>query len=759
MDYESNSEKSDNTALSRAVSEEQRFVDIAYAALDQQQRYYQEKLDRVREQGGSGTPGARSERDSFAAHYEENLLRLRNVENRLVLGRLDSLSQKVTHIGRLTLRDENQQILLTDWRAPQSEPFYQATAAEPGKVVRRRHIQLRFRKVTNIEDELLISEAGNDSDLNLTGEGALFAAMGKARDGKMGDIVATIQAEQDRIIRSSDKGILVVQGGPGTGKTAVALHRAAYLLYTHRERFARSGVLIVGPSHSFLRYIDQVLPSLGESDVVSTTLEDLLPFVSATAEESKECEEIKGRLVWSTIIKRAVTTILQRPLSIEQTIVISGKKLKLTPRDVQHAQQRAHRSGKPHNQARDIYARYLVNVLAEQLAQAQHTTVTESDWLIADVAGDPDARRLINLHWLPTSPQWLLEHIFKWPQLLKQVAPELNNYEREVLQRQPGDGFTKADIPLLDEISELVGDFYTDDQRQHLAQQDAENTRLSQYMEQTMSSMGLGGGIVNSGHLAQRWADAGSSDTLADRAASDRSWTYGHVVVDEAQELSPMQWRMLGRRNPSRSMTIVGDLDQRPEGAPAGGWEKALGQLAENHRVERLTVSYRTPASILNRASIAMKSAGFPVRPIRAARDLPNSFEFVESTHDSIATDLEKIINREVAALNEKYGEGLGTIAVISSVSQRSDLANQFQNVTHSIADTIDVKGTDITGRIHLVDARIAKGLEYDVVILLEPNDILDDGPGDLYVAMTRTTSKLIAVSTKVPMAGFVPKP
>ncbi|MFC5369912.1 HelD family protein [Arcanobacterium bovis] len=749
MTHESHSDSTENSALTRAISEEQRFVDRAFIALDEQREYYTAQLKKVRSQGGTGTPGARSERDSFAAHYEENLTKLRNVENRLVLGRLDSKPEKVTHIGRLTLRDENQQIILTDWRAPQSEPFYQATAAQPGDVVRRRHIQLRFRDVTNVEDELLSADSSHDSDLNLTGEGALFAAMSKARDGKMGDIVATIQAEQDQIIRSSAKGVLVVQGGPGTGKTAVALHRAAYLLYTHRERLSHSGVLIVGPSHSFLRYIDQVLPSLGESDVVSTTIEDLLPFVRATEEETEDIAEIKGRLIWAKIVERAVRQILQRPLERPTTVVISGKKLQITPKDVHTAQQKAHRSGKPHNEARDIYAKYLVNTLAEQLAAAQHTTVTDSDWLVTDVASDPDARRIINLHWLPASPQWILEHILKWPQLLEQLAPELTTRERGLLRRLPGSGFTPADIPILDEFAEHLGEFLTDEQRRKRDDAQLQDRNLSQYVEHTMSTLDLGSGIVNAEHMAQRWGTSDTFGTLAERAARDRSWTFGHIVVDEAQELSPMQWRMLARRNPSRSMTIVGDLDQRPAGAPDGGWPAALGKLAENHRVAMLTISYRTPATILNQATKAMAAAGHPVRQVRAARDLPNSYIEISAPEREFSSVLVSTIAEESRKLDEKFGTGLGTIAVITPLARRADVGEILLKSGKIPPEMIDIDAAGQNRRIQIVDARIAKGLEYDVVILVEPKEILADGPGDLYVAMTRATSALFCLSTE----------
>lgn len=729
------------SAIERAIDEEQSFVDVAYRALDRQRDYYTEQLARVRAQGGAGTPGAVSERDSFATHYEDNLIRLRNVENRLVMGRIDHESGQITHIGRMTLRDDDQTILLTDWRAPQSEPFYQATAAQPGDIVRRRHIQTRFRDVTGVEDELL-SQAVDSSDLNLTGEGALMAAMSEARDGKMGDIVATIQAEQDRIIRADAGGILVVQGGPGTGKTAVALHRAAYLLYTHRERLSRSGVLIIGPSPVFLRYIDQVLPSLGESDVVSTTIEDLVPGVSVTAAEAPEVAAIKGREIWAEFAKRAVRRIVQKPLEQPVSFKINGKTVRLTPEMVEDAQRRARRSGKPHNQARDVYARRLVLTLAEQLAQAFETSVEDSDWLISDVAGSIDARREINLHWLPTSANTLLERIYHWPELLELIAPELPAHERALLRRERGSGLTAADIPIVDELAEYLGEFASDAQRHQRAAQESEERQLSEYVTQTMDAMGLGGGIVNTDMMTERVAQSHSGDTLAERAAADRSWTYGHVVVDEAQELSPMQWRMISRRNPAKSMTIVGDLDQRPAGAPDGGWDEALGALSDFHRVEELTISYRTPATALERARDVMEAAGYDVGRTLPARDLENSYTVTQGGTDELIS----LVTAAARELDDDFGHGRGSIAVITPKSLHETVGQTLSEAGDLSDWTLDRTGSEISARIHVLTAGMSKGLEYDVVVLVEPGEILADGPGDLYVAMTRPTRRLDVV-------------
>lgn len=734
------------SAGEKALAEEQAFVDTAYSSLDAQRAYYTSQLSRIRAQGGRGTPGQVSERDSFATHYEDNLLRLRNVENRLVLGRLDHIDGHSNHIGRTTLRGADDRIILTDWRAPQSEPFYQATAAQPGTVVRRRHIQTRFREVTGVEDELLANVSGS-SDLTLTGEGALMAAMSKARDGKMGDIVATIQSEQDRIIRSDINSVMVVQGGPGTGKTAVALHRAAYLLYTYRERLARSGVLVVGPSSAFLRYIDQVLPALGESDVVSTTIEDMLPGVRATGVDDPAVAELKGRTMWATFAERAIKRIVQKPLRQTVTITVNGKDLVLTPAMVEAAQRKARRSHQPHNQARDIYARTLVDELAGQLAAAQKLSLEDNAFLYEDITESVDARREINLRWLPSAATTLLERIYHYPELLARIAPELSERERAMLRRERGSAFTRADIAILDELAEHLGEFSTDLQRAASAARESDRRRHDDYVADTMRAMGLGGGIVNAEAMSARLYGDFSNATLSERAASDRTWTYGHVVVDEAQELSPMQWRMIARRNPAKSMTIVGDLDQRPGGSPRGGWREALGALADFHTVHELTISYRTPASVLDRAQETMDEIGFPVRPVRAVRDLADAYAELTTSPAQLNDTLISSIADECSSLDAEYGANLGTLAVITPATINEHVASLVAGANNLTRWSFNASGTDVSARIHVIDPRTSKGLEFDAVVLVDPDAIAAGGPGDLYVAMTRATRRMVVVT------------
>jgi DNA helicase IV len=276
----------DPTAVhDRELAAEQAYVDELYTRLDEARTRAADALDDVRRAPTAGTPGSRSERDAFAELHSERLSALRAVEDRLCFGRLDLHDGDRRYVGRIGLHDDEGAQLLVDWRAPAAEAFYRATAAQPGDVVRRRHLSTRGRYVVGVEDDVLDLEAFEQSGADaqaVTGDGALMLALDAHRTGRMRDIVATIQAEQDRIIRSPLQGVLVVEGGPGTGKTAVALHRAAFLLYAHRERIAKSGVLLVGPSPVFLRYVEQVLPSLGETGVLLRTASELFPGVSAT---------------------------------------------------------------------------------------------------------------------------------------------------------------------------------------------------------------------------------------------------------------------------------------------------------------------------------------------------------------------------------------------------------------------------------------------------------------------------------------------
>jgi len=727
------------------LASEQVVVDEVYERLDVLRQHARQRLAQTRRARTGGTPQNRSERDSFATMYEDRLAQLESVEDRLVFGRLDLVDGQRRYVGRIGLTDAEHNPLLTDWRAPAAEPFYRATAARPDGVARRRHLVTRGRRVTGIEDDVLdIDVVESRDDLtHLTGEGALLAALAAGRTGKMHDIVATIQAEQDEIVRSDLSGALVVQGGPGTGKTAVALHRAAYLLYAHRAILERSGVLVVGPSDDFLRYIDQVLPSLGETGVLATTIADLVPGVRARGEESAEVAEIKGRAVWARIIERAVRQRQRVPAAPEE-ISIDGRTVVVRPSDVRAAIARARRSHRPHNQARVTFVREMLSRLAAQYAEQLAFPVPpdERGDIIEDLRTTREVRIALNLAWMPLTPQGLVEDLFAKPYRLEAAAPELSPRERELLERPKGSPWTPADVPLLDEAAELLGE---DDQAAKArAQQDAE--QLAQEVEYARSVLesSSASAFVSAEQLAERFAQRGPNLTTAERAAADRSWTYGHVIVDEAQELSPMDWRAVLRRVPTRSLTIVGDLAQTAaRGVPATWAERLDPVLSTSWRLAELTISYRTPATITEAAMRVARRAGLAPSPLTSARDVEDAI-LLSRSPEPLAAAREHVAE----ALAELAGGEAGRVGVVVPETW----LERAREALAELARRDERSGEPI---LSVLTARQSKGLEFDVVVLLEPTEILAESPGNLYVAMTRPTRQLrVAHAAELP-PGF----
>ena len=783
----------------REIAAEQEVVDLAYGELDRRLAEAKRFLAATQARGGGGTHQSRGERDAYAAHYANLISSLEGVEDRLVFGRMDSGADAAAeqgparsdpvagsgrrhYVGRTGLQDAQHREVVLDWRAPLARAFYQATASDPMGIVRRRHIQTRARTVLGVEDELIdvsglgaptdrTAEPGGAVSTGLQGEGALIAAMSTARDGRMGDIVATIQAEQDRVVTSDGTGVLVVQGGPGTGKTAVALHRVAYLFYSERTRLERSGVLLVGPSRTFLRYVEQVLPSLGETGVVSTTLADLVPGVRARGAEPAETAEVKSRAVWATILRRAVRD-LQRVPDSPRPITVDGTRLELRPADVHEAVVRARRSGRPHNLARETFVLWLLERLTDQLASATSRDASDPDtraWIREDIRTARDARREINLCWMPTTPVGLLERLWARPALLERLAPELEARERALLQRAAGAEPTPADVPLIDELAELLGP--SEDAQAHRARLQARrHEELVAYAAQAIESQELGGGVVDAEMLADRVEAPGPSLTLAERARADRTWTYGHIVVDEAQELGAMAWRALARRCPVRSFTVVGDLTQYSGPSAPRSWADALAALGtrpdprEGGRaaspastplhLEALTVCYRTPATIMAAAQEAVTALGRPPAfPVSSVRDLPDCLRVDDLSRERLQDEDEEVwaralreaVHEESAALDRAVGADEGRIAVITP---RADDDAAALAADPRLAGALEAPDGDVLrSRLVVMSPRMSKGLEFDVVVLVDPAVVGRTSPGDLYVAMTRPTRRLRMVS------------
>lgn len=738
---------SDSARATTPVAEEQDFVDRAYSRLDQLRSQYREQRQKIDANHGVGNAQGWTERDALATHFAELSSRLDNVEERLVFGRLDMKDHATHYIGRISLLDEHSSPLLVDWRAPISAPFYQATAQEPLGVVRRRHIATRARTVTSVEDELLDVDQAQHQGLTLQGEGALMSALSSARSGRMGDIVATIQGEQDRVIRASDRGILVVQGGPGTGKTAVALHRAAYLLYTQREKLERSGVLIIGPSRTFLRYIEQVLPSLGESGVVQMTIGDIVPGLSAQDDDPVDITAIKGRAAFSRILREAVRLIPRLP-DRDQVLQVWNRRVTLRIKDVQEALSRARRSGRPHNVARESFAMGLMELLAGRLiveaGDASSTADIDPDDLrtwMSEIRDSVDARRAINLAWMPTQAPTFLRKLWSRPDLLAQAnrkaGTPLSLEDLSLLYRAQDEPLTISDIPLIDELEELLGTLDLASAQKRRAEEQREKEERERANE-ALKATGLGGGIVTADMLMRQTQEAPSLRPLAERARADRSWTYGHIVIDEAQDLSPMAWRCLLRRCPSRSMTVVGDLDQKRGHRRPNSWKQALGPAARAFSEEFvLSISYRTPRALTRIAQAVMAQHGTPVLyPMEAVRDVPDCYQVSHTHKDTLKECVSQVVSTMEERLDHEEGEGKGRICVIVPDAQA-----QLWHADESGASALDQ-------RVSYLTAAGSKGLEFDSVVVVEPGAILAQGSGDLFVALTRATHDLHAVTT-----------
>ena len=767
------------------ISREQEYVARLYERVDALREQASARLAlALREDGG--TPQSRLDRDAAITRYAGQLTRLDAAENGVCFGRLDLGSGECLHIGRIGLRDEPGagEPLLLDWRAPAARAFYLATAAAPHGVRRRRHIVMRGRRVTGLDDEVL-DRAELVGGSGLTGEAALLAAVEATRTGRMNDIVGTLQAEQDAIIRSAPSGILVVQGGPGTGKTAVALHRAAYLLYTHRH-LAKRGVLVVGPSATFLGYISQVLPGLGETNVLLRTVGELFPGVVADRGESRLEEEVKGRAMMAGVLARAVR---DRQAAGPPEFEFAGETLRLDAAVVREAARRARAARLPHNGARPLFQRQVVAALAEQYAArgrelAERLEADVSDVLAeasaaieADLAAiplivgsaedeqpdlavvrrelwaDSGVRARLDDLWPALTPGRLLEELFADPARLAAAAPALTAAERAALLREPG-GWSAADVPLLDEAAELLGR----DERAGRARSAREHAQRIAYAQGVLDIAAgssdeevTAAAFLDAAALAARH-EAPDYRTLAERAAADRTWTFGHVIVDEAQELSEMAWRLLARRCPTRSMTIVGDVAQTGSAAGTTSWERVLQPLAgDRWRLARLTVNYRTPAEVMAAAAglLAAIDPGQP--PPQSVRQAGVPPWRMATTRDALPATLAEVTAAEAGSE--------GQLAVIVPDTRVTELGHA---VARAVPGASFGESPDLTNPVVVLGARQAKGLEFDSVLIADPAAILGGSPrglGDLYVAMTRSTQRLGVLHPGRPPADLTALP
>jgi len=713
------------------LAKEQAYLTILYERLDALRTVTAQRLAEVRLGPTAENDQAYSERESFAELYQDRCAELDAAERNLCFGRLDFDDGDRFYIGRLGLRSDDYDRLLVDWRARAAEPFYRATPRERYGVTRRRHLHTAGRRVMSLDDDVLDLDAVDAT--RLTGEAALLASLRRGRTGRMSDIVATIQADQDRIIREDPGGILVVEGGPGTGKTVVALHRAAYLLYTHRKRLARRGILVIGPSATFLRYIDQVLPSLGENDVVLATTATLFPGAEASGTDSPPAARIKGDARMAGVLAEAVAG-LRQPLASAVEIRVDGTAYRLTPRICGQARAEAEQrldpetgAPLPHNTARRLFIAAVVRQLDRQRARGLGSGPGDRGDL-RELAAAPAIRAVLDVLWPEVSPQQLLTRLYADTRRLG-----LAGDERAALARDTPGPWTPADIPLLDELAELLGPLAATEReaRCQRAGDEAERAQTLEYTSQLVSRLVSDGAIVLPplerdtfvSWVAGRNTDGTPHGTLAEQALQDRTWAYGHVIVDEAQELSAMDWRMVLRRCPARSLTVVGDLAQASTPGAADSWAQALDPAGGGRwRTARLTVNYRTPRAAMALAAALLPPSAEPPVSVRDSSERPWCARAEE--------DLADLVRRERELI------GAGRVAVIAPPAR----------VAGTAAALGLSPGPDLDAPVAVLTPGEAKGLEFDSVIIVDPAGIEQASPrgrADLYVALTRTTRRL----------------
>ena len=680
---------------------EQAHIDHAYECLERSRRLAAAQAD-VSDSTPGGTFQARYERDVMAESAQQRLAQLDLGDQSLCFGRIDrkppdSLADDPDvvraldrnglerfYIGRIAVADERAEPVVVDWRAPVAEAFYRATGGDPMGLVRRRHFATRGRTLLGMDDELFGDAADGLSDGSVQGQGALIAALESARSGKLSDIVATIQGEQDEVIRSDLSGILVVQGGPGTGKTVVALHRAAYLLYTHRFPLEGQGVLVIGPNRLFLSYIEQVLPSLGEAGIEIAVLADLVPGIRAMGSDRPDVARVKGDLRMCRVLARAVRD-RQRPLRNTAIVPLGVERLRITPEESRELIAQTRRRARTHNGGRKHFDSAFFQLLASKMRDPLEPHVLRER--VRDLI---EVREAMERMWPVLSPAELLNDLFSSAALLRSAARgTLSDEEQALLRRErttePGSlVWSSQDVPLLDEALELLGP-------------------------------------------RPRHKD------------EDQIRTYGHIVVDEAQDLSPMELRLIDRRSLNGSMTIVGDIAQATAAHAHDSWGSVLEHLPEKRRPRfaELTIGYRLPGPAMDLAARMLSVAAPEITPPRSIRQSGDEPIVQPSSEVTFGAALVGAVRRELAAIES------GNLAVIPPTSW-------LARVEEALGD-----GGVSFGRAHrgnldhqvtVAPVTLVKGLELDACIVVEPGAILSGefrGPQTLYVALTRATRRL----------------
>jgi len=791
-------ELSDRRAADPELAEEQEYVTRAYARLEAMR----DAAERVRaayaDVRAGGTHQARLERDIAWDVTQRRLADLDIGESPLIFGRLDMEPPATApdtagnrwYVGRLAVEDDAHTPLVVDWRAPVSEPFYRATAISPMGVVRRRHlITRRGRQVIGLDDEVFDQEAVEHTGLRVAGEGALLAALERNRTGRMGDIVATIQAEQDEAIRADVHDVLVVGGGPGTGKTAVALHRAAYLLYTHRRRLAAQGVLLVGPSAVFLRYIEHVLPSLGEQDVQLSTIGGLKPRMRVTAVDPPGAAALKGDARMARVIERAVAD-RERPIVHDLILLIDGLRLRVSRGDTARIIEGARRRRGLHNENRPYVARRVLDLLvsryksaaisafrdrrggptglpatenvrsmfdrdgafdvsvASTLARGEQPPDGWEQELRARLRGRPEVKEMLDRMWPALAGTELVNDLFGFRALVHSAADGIFDDDEQALLHRPRSAdvahtpWTEGDVALVDEADARLGPI---ESARPVRKRRRNGDETLGTAARVIENLGLHG-YADAATLAERYGDGEQSNG---QESSNEPRTFGHILVDEAQDLTPMQWRMLARRCPSGSMTLVGDPGQASKPGAAATWDAVLPHLPTHNppRFVTLTINYRTPAEVMDVASRLLAVGAPTVEPSQSVRSTGEYPYFVGADRRELVGVTARHAREAVART--------GTVAVIAPAALHDAITAALADIGAS-SDSADA----LDANVAVLDATSAKGLEFDHVIVVEPRELVNPdraGLRLLYVTITRTTKTLTVVHASALPEGLAP--
>ncbi|MFC7991692.1 HelD family protein [Streptomyces pilosus] len=728
----------------REIRVEQEHLDRVYRRLEEKIHEAEFLMADAARRGQVGTPGALAERDAQVFRAGIHLNRLNNEYEDFLFGRIDLLSGKdgrkgpdgaytavepadgairddntadiaeTLHIGRIGVLDADYAPLVIDWRAPAAAPFYRSTPVDPGRVVRRRVIRSKGRRVRSVEDDLMRPELKASLDgreLPVIGDGALMAALGQARTHTMRDIVASIQAEQDLVIRAPAASVTYVEGGPGTGKTAVALHRAAYLLYQDRRRYA-GGILIVSPTPLLVAYTEGVLPSLGEEGQVAIrAIGSLVDGAEATLYDSPSAARAKGSYRMLKVLRKAARGALERNDPPRRLRVVAfGRRLELEAADLDAVRHTALGGTAPVNLLRPRARKLLLDALWERSGAAgRHTDPELAAELRSsfdeDITSEDDFTAFLDAWWPELTPAAVLDAMADERRLGRWARRILNPGEvRKVARSLRRDGRSVHDIAMLDELHAILGAPARPRRKRELDPLD-QLTGLEELMP------------VREETQRER----------AERLAQERV-EYAHVIVDEAQDLTPMQWRMVGRRGRHATWTVVGDPAQSSWSDPdeaAQARDEALG--SRPRRRFELTVNYRNPAEIAELASkvlaLAMPGSVSP-RAVRSTGVRPRFAVVAESTGETVRAEAARLLDRVD-----------GTVGVVVAMQRREEAARWLEG---------------LGDRVVALGSLEAKGLEYDASIVVSPAEIADESPAGLrvlYVALTRATQQLTVVS------------